>query len=201
MSLKKTIAIDLDDVLAAGAQGFVDYSNKRWGTNLTIADYTERWAQMWQVDIHEERRRARDIYNSGVVRKFKIMDKAMPVLTRLSKNYKLVVLTSRVRSIEKDTRDWLEEHFKGLFADIHFSGFYDELTHYSHTYTKDEISKEIGANYLIDDQLKHCVAAANAGVTSLLFGDYSWNKAENLPPGVIKAKNWKEVEGYFAKRG
>jgi 5'(3')-deoxyribonucleotidase len=156
---------------------------------------------MWQVDIHEEKRRAQDIYDSGVVRKFRLMDKAKPVLSRLSKDYRLVVLTSRVKSIEKDTRDWIDEHFENIFDDIHFAGFYDELTHSSHLYTKDEISQQIGADYLVDDQLKHCIAAAGVGITSLLFGEYSWNKAKNLPEGVKRVKNWEEIEEYFAKRG
>lgn len=37
----KTIAVDLDDVLSASVPGFVAYSNKRWGTTLTLDDYDE----------------------------------------------------------------------------------------------------------------------------------------------------------------
>lgn len=197
----QTIAVDLDDVLSAGAQGFIDFSNRRWGTNLTVNDFTERWAEMWGVDLTEERKRAHTIYKSGAVRKFKQKDSAKPILAELAKDYKLVVLTSRVKRIEKDTREWLDEHFNGIFDEVHFSGFYDELTADSHIYTKAEISREIGADYLIDDQLKHCFAAAEAGINALLFGGYPWNKDVDLPSSVTRVKNWQEVGEYFAKRG
>jgi len=38
---KPIIAVDIDDVLANLAQEIVDFSNKNWGTNLTIDDYNE----------------------------------------------------------------------------------------------------------------------------------------------------------------
>lgn len=200
MTSVSTIAVDLDDVLSAGAQGFVDFSNKRWGTNLTVDDFTERWAEIWEVDLEEEKRRAHIVYDSGIMRRYKRLDRALPVLTKLSETYKLVVLTSRVRRIEKDTMEWLDKHFPGIFTEVHFAGFYDELTSDSHTYTKAEISREIGADYLIDDQLKHCFAAASAGIEAILFGDYSWNRTEELPAKVTRVKNWQEVGEYFARK-
>jgi Holliday junction DNA helicase RuvA len=38
MSPKPIIAIDIDDVLAENARGFVEWSNKRFGTSLTTDD-------------------------------------------------------------------------------------------------------------------------------------------------------------------
>ena len=47
---KKVIAVDIDDVLAESARNLVEYSNKSWGTNITVDDYDEDWAKLWQVD-------------------------------------------------------------------------------------------------------------------------------------------------------
>ena len=66
--------------------------------------------------------------------------------------------------------------------------------------TKADIVKQIGADYLIDDQPKHCFAAAEAGITSLLFGDYRWNRNVKLPEGVVKVRTWHEVLEYFDGR-
>ena len=173
---KQTIAVDLDDVLSAGAQGFVDFSNKRWGTNLSVDDFTERWAEIWEVDLGEEKRRADDIYESRIIKHYAKLDKSKHVLDKLSEDYRLVVLTSRVKRMEADTLDWLDKHFGKIFEEVHFSGFYDNLTSKSHLYTKAELSLEIGADYLIDDQLKHSFAAAEAGIEALLFGNYKWNQ-------------------------
>jgi uncharacterized HAD superfamily protein len=66
--------------------------------------------------------------------------------------------------------------------------------------TKTKILAEIGANYLIDDQPKHCIAAAEAGITALLFGDYKWNKDIELKTNMVRVKNWQEVTEYFDGR-
>lgn len=53
MKDKRTIGIDVDDVLSQSAVGFVAYSNQRWLTNLTPDDYDEHWAEMWKIELAE----------------------------------------------------------------------------------------------------------------------------------------------------
>ena len=65
--------------------------------------------------------------------------------------------------------------------------------------TKAEICAEIGADYLVDDQPKHCLAAAKAGIKTILFGDYKWNRDTKLMPNMVRAKNWQEVLEYFTR--
>lgn len=64
---KQVLAIDIDDVLAANAAGFVRFSNERWGTNLAVDDYDEHWAKVWEVDEVETARRAIELHESGVI--------------------------------------------------------------------------------------------------------------------------------------
>ena len=60
------IAVDVDDVLAENAAGIVAFSNQRWGTNLTVDDYDEHWAKMWQVDNAEVERRTAEIVSTSL---------------------------------------------------------------------------------------------------------------------------------------
>lgn len=53
----------------------------------------------------------------------------------------------------------------------------------------------------IDDQLKHCQAAASLGIKAVLLGDYPWNRTEKLPSGVTRCKDWPAVLEYFNERG
>lgn len=197
----KTIAVDIDDVLAANAEAFVAYTNKKWGTNLTIDDYDEHWAKVWQVEHDEERKRVNEIYASGIFKKYRHFPEALPVLNELAQRYKLVVLTSRQKSLAGDTIDWVQKYFKNVFSEIHFSGIWDDWNKKSSEmihHTKAEIAGQIGADYLIDDQLKHCGAAAGAGIKTILFGDYKWNQTkESLPKNMTRAKDWPEVLKYF----
>jgi 5'(3')-deoxyribonucleotidase len=199
---KPVIAVDVDDVLAASAQGWVDFSNQKWGTNLTVDDYDEDWSKMWGVDRQEEMKRAKEVYNAVIVRDFRHDDTALPVLQKLAKKYELIVATSRVQAMHTETLEWLDKHYKGIFSGFHRSGLFDVLTPDSHKGTKAELIKKIGADYLIDDQPKHCLAVADLGIETILFGDYGWNSnIGELPPRVTRCFDWAAVERYFDERG
>ncbi len=198
---RKTIAVDIDDVLAANAPAFIAYSNKKWGTNLTIEDYDEHWVPVWKVDQKEAERRATEYHGSGVFSTFKHFPEAKPVLQRLAKHYRLVITTSRRSELEKETLDWMDRYFGNIFEEIHFAGMWDEINEESHRMTKAELCKRIGADYLIDDQPKHCFAVAKTGIQTLLFGTYPWSRdIGELPPKVLRVKDWQEVEKYFDAR-
>lgn len=197
---KPIIAVDVDDVLAATAEEFVNFSNKRWGTNLTPDDFDEHWAQMWKVDYEEEARRREHIVKAKVYLKPRFFNEAKPVLEKLSRDYKLVIVSSRGPGIRGETIAWLETAFGTVFSEYHFAKIWEDLkihTKVKIKMTKGELLNEIGANYLIDDQPKHCKAAAKAGIIALLFGNYRWVKQAKLAPGMVRVKDWQEVEEYF----
>jgi 5'(3')-deoxyribonucleotidase len=196
---KPVIAVDLDDVLASSAQGFVDYSNQRWGTHLTIEDYSEHWGEMWGIDHDETVKRAHEIYTAQIVKKFPRFDEAYSVLKKLSKHYALVITASRHRLVEQTTREWLHEHFNGIFKDVHLAGIWDKgmPTEEAINLTKAELCQRLNAKYLIDDHPKHCFAAAQVGIKALLYGSYRWNRDVSLPKGVVRVKDWKSIEAFF----
>ena len=190
------IAVDVDDVLAENAAGIVAFSNQRWGTNLTVDDYDEHWAKMWQVDNAEVERRTAEIVSTSLSAGYGHIGGALEVLERLAQHHHLMIATSRCLQVKGDTIAWIDEHFPGIFAStaVYFSGIWDELTNDSHRATKAELMTQINADVLIDDQLKHCQAVAAHGRNALLFGDYAWNQATVLPAGVVRCTNWYEVE-------
>lgn len=196
---KRVIAVDIDDVLALSAKGFVEFSNKQWGTKLTPEDYSEQWAKMWGVDHAEGEKRAQIIYGQNILGDFEHIAQARDVLSELSKSYQLVITTSRVRVLKTQTLNWINKYYPDIFSDVHFAGFYDELTPESHKQNKAELCLSIGADYLIDDHPKHCIAAAEAGISALLFGDYAWSRnLTDLPASVTRVKTWVQIKKYFA---
>lgn len=190
------IAVDVDDVLAENAAGIVAFSNQRWGTNLTVDDYDEHWAKMWQVDNAEVERRTAEIVSTSLSAGYGHIGGALEVLEHLARHHHLMIATSRCLQVKGDTIAWIDEHFPGIFAStaVYFSGIWDELTNDSHRATKAELMTQINADVLIDDQLKHCQAVAAHGRNALLFGDYAWNQATVLPAGVVRCTNWYDVE-------
>ena len=200
---KPIIAVDIDDVLSNLAQELVNFSNRTWGTNLSIGDYNEHWGEMWKVDDLEIKRRSAEIHGSDLTSNLTHNPDAKPVLKTLAKKYNLVLATSRRRLITQETKDWIDRYFNNIFSGVHFSGVFDNNKHASIQVqlTKTEILKQIGAHYLIDDQPKHCFAAAEAGITALLFGDYKWNRNVKLEKNMVRVKNWQEVLEYFNAKG
>jgi uncharacterized HAD superfamily protein len=194
---KQTIAVHIDEVLADSAADFIAYSNKKWGTNLSIDDFSEHWAQMWQLDHEKVKAREQAIFNSGIHIKYKTIDQSLEVLSKLAGDYKLVTITSRSSVLEPTTQEWLDKHYRGIFKEAYFSGIYDKPHPNRHRFTKANLLKSISADYLIDDQPKHCFAAAELGIKSILFGDYKWNRDIKLPKGVVRVKTWPEVAEYF----
>lgn len=195
---KQVIAVDIDDVLADNAAGFAAFSNERWGTELTAGHYQEHWATVWQTDAAETDRRALEFLQSGVLGTYNHYAEAKPVLDYLSQHFDLVVVTSRRSFLKPETDAWLEKFFPGVFLAVHYAGMWDAPSADRHLATKTEILSAIGADYLIDDQLKHCLSAAGAGVKALLFGEYTWNTSdEALPQGVDRVKDWSAILVYF----
>jgi len=196
-SSKPVIAVDIDDVIAASALGFIEYSNKKYGTHLTIDDYQDHWDKVWKTEYEESERRAVEYHESGHMATYGIIEGAHEVLKELKERFTLVVLTTRRNSINQLTKEWISKYYPDIFDTFIFSGFFDSATEKSVHMTKGELAKRAGVNYLIDDQLKHVQSATEIGIKGLLFGEYAWNRTEVLPPNVTRVKNWEEVRKYF----
>lgn len=198
---KQVIAVDIDDVLAANAEGWVKFSNKLWGTNLKVEDYDEDWSKMWQVDREEEAKRVKVFNESLIIKDYRHNEDAVEVLAKLSEKYELVIATSRTQGLHTETLKWLDKYYKDIFSAVHLSGVFEVMSADAHKATKADLVKRIGADYLIDDQAKHCLAVADAGIETILFGDYTWNSNIGpLPKGVTRCADWQAVEEYFDGR-
>ncbi len=190
---KKVTALDIDDVLSTNATHFVEWSNKTWGTHLGVEDFDEDLATMWNVDIDTVRIRMNEYVKSDTVSGHGYFAEAIPVIKKLRSKYDFILVTSRRTLLAPLTRKWIDKNFPDLFETIHHTGIFDKTEKGGHKKTKADICKEIGADYLIDDQPKHCFAVAEAGIQTLLFGDYAWNRRlTELPPRVTRVKNWAE---------
>jgi len=192
---KPIIAVDIDEVLSASAPDFVAFSNERWGTHLEPEDYTEQWLEMWQVDEEEATKRRVAYFESGIVGKHQPMMDAHTALKTLSKDYDIVLVTSRSIQLESETRAWVETHYADTVSAIYFSGIYDSgLGISAFTKTKADVFAEIKPAIVIDDQLKHCEAATDLGIQTILFGTYRWNKDyEGSNPLLTRCNTWQEV--------
>lgn len=195
---KPTIAIDVDEVLADYAAEFVVMSNKLWATNFNVEDYHEDWLSLWGVDMDEAVSRGQAMLEDRMHERLRHNDEAVGVLNRLAERYELIVLTARNLATKDLTLAWLKRHYPMISPEsVNFAGIWDNPKPDAAKRTKGAIAKSLGVDYLIDDQLKHCLAASEHSIQSLLFGDYNWNQADTLPANVSRVSNWQAVEEYF----
>lgn len=202
--MKPIIAVDLDDVLGDENHAMMHFINRRYGRAHTPEDYNITgeywgfWQTVWGVDeaeavtMYEAFLQAHD--TSEVVQE--IIPGAVEAINHLKKTYDLVIITSRQIEILRSTEKWLDSHFPATFKDVHFTALRGDRKKIS----KAQICQEIGASYLIDDNADHCSLAQEAGVQTLLFGDYGWNRTARVAPGVVRVRDWRAVQRYFASK-
>ena len=193
---RPTVAIDVDDVLAAHADAFISFSNRRYGTNFSIEDYHDDWPKLWGISHEEMEKRAKEFHTTQSVAKYQLIQEADNVILKLKESYRLFLVTARPKYNIESTYDWINRNFSGVFEDIHFVPIWEP----NNTVTKADICKQIGADFLIDDLPQHCNIAAQGGIKALLFGDYSWNRNEEILNGVTRVKDWNEVLKYFNEK-
>ena len=187
-TLKKTIAIDIDDVLSRNVEHFVEWSNKMWGTKLTIDDFDEDFVAMWGIPRSESQKRFQQYVDNELAHEHQALIEAIPIISKLKQKYTLILITSRRTVLAPVTRRWIDQHFPDLFEVIHHTGFYDSYDDTSHHRTKADICQEMKVDYLIDDQPKHCFAVAEVGIETLLFGDYGIETLKTYHRELLRSK-------------
>ena len=119
---------------------------------------------------------------------------ALQVLKHLKRHYELHVITSRDPVSKQYTETWIKQHFADTFTDIVLAG----NTYVSkNPRTKAAMCIGIGADYIIDDSVRHLLDCAKQGTKALLFGHYGWHEHGDLPHGIIRVRDWQEVKEYF----
>src|SRR5579862_2110664 len=204
---KPIIAIDIDDVLADEAEGVQRFVQQEYGhthkadDDLFEGPYNTYWEDRWQLQQGLSREEAENRFEaflaSPIKDDLKVVEGALKAIQELKRNYELVVVTSRYGRQLQTTQPWLEKHFPETFKRLEFVALWNK----DKSATKATIAKEIGADYLVDDNADHCALAAEEGITALLFGEQGWNRNVLEAPGIIRVKNWEEVLEYFNGRG
>ncbi|MDQ3065065.1 MAG: hypothetical protein M3Q36_02235 [bacterium] len=194
---KPIIAVDIDDVLSQSVSAMLRFSQELYGQSLSHDDYDEDLSIMWQVSKEEAEERWLKFLEQEPMRHYDVIESAVDVLTKLKQKYTLLAVTSRRQSLVEITEEWLESNYPNVIDKVVSSRIYGEGKDNAHSLTKAEILQEVEADYLVDDQFKHCLGATEVGVKALLFGGYPWNNHQILPQGIVRVKDWQAVLEYF----
>lgn len=193
---KPILAVDCDDVVANINDAVREFVNETYGLNYTAADYQvtgeyhRYWERIWGTPDNERSDRFEAFMQSGRMAQLEPVSGAFEALRQLKKEYRLVMLTARTADQMAFTHAWLEQKAPHIFDDVTFMHLWDTEGEKA---TKAAICQQLGAEILVDDNYDHCRLAADVGVRALLFGDYGWNRAQELMPGMERVADWRAV--------
>lgn len=196
---KRIIAVDIDDVLAASTDAVRKFVNERYSLDLQESHYqikAEYWGYYEAVwDQH-------DLNGDGILDEFHAqyvinqsnidsIKGAVEVLTELANRYRLVAVSSRRQEMQPETERWIRHTFGDVFEVVRCISSRDTKI------DKGEACFELGASFLIDDNVQHCISAKQQGIQPILFGEYGWQHEQEIPIDLVRCMNWCEVSEYF----
>jgi len=169
------IAVDIDEVIADFMTSLVAFHNEEYHTSFQLDDFVSYdFHRVWGGEQREANIKMHRFFSSSYFTNMRPLPGAKEALSTLCDRhgYELHAVTSRLHSLEADTRLWLDTHFPHLFSGVHFGSMY--ATDGS-SRKKSDICRDIGACLLIDDSPHHAVDCSGAGLPFILFGEYPWN--------------------------
>ncbi|HZP55321.1 MAG TPA: hypothetical protein VFB03_00955 [Candidatus Saccharimonadales bacterium] len=196
---RETIALDVDNVISDEDAAVRQHIFEQFGLPVDSKEYEIEapYGQNWFLAAGLTEEQAIAFYQPSV--NLAIKQRHLPIpgaaegLAVLNEHFDLVIVTSREDYTVDLTHEWLKRHIPNVFKEIEFKALWSNHP----SVTKAIICQALKASYLVDDRLDHCNIAAEAGIESLLFGNYPWNRAGDLADGVTRVSNWPAVLEYF----
>jgi 5'(3')-deoxyribonucleotidase len=182
--MRKTIAIDMDEVIADALGEHLLRYNREFSEQLTRDDLQGRW--LWDaVPPHRVRDLERYILSDDFFRVLPVMPDSQRVIERLQSRYNVFIATAAMEVPTSFTAKfhWLAEHFPFVpTTNIVFCG-----------------SKSIlYADYLIDDNPRQLRLFQNGKIGETEREGILFTSPANLNvSGFRRVNNWPEVEAMF----
>ena len=186
------IAVDCDDVLIRTTPFFVDAYNRQYGTKVTL-DKAHVGDEIWETDRATLDGRFAELMETEEYKTLAPSADEIAVLTALSKDHELHVITARRPHERETTQLVLDTYLPGVFTSLELVGF---------TGSKGEVCERINADILIDDNLRHLEDAIKHGLPkegAILFGDYAWNI--DSKGSFTRCHTWAEVQKEIDRLG
>lgn len=195
---KIVVAVDVDEVLGNFVSALNRFVADRYSSNHSVSEYyVYEFFRIWNCTRDEADMRVHEFFKTPYFKKgIHPIPGALRALQKVSSFCNLSVVTSRQNAIKDHTIQWIENHFPGLFQEIHFG---NHFALEGQSRPKSDICRSLGAKVLIDDNPRYAMECAEVGIRVLLFDyekSYPWCKIESVDqhPLVTKVHSWEEVE-------
>ena len=191
---RKTIALDIDEVLFPFLPDMNKYINSIFGTSFNLEDYfVYVFEDIWGGTKEDTARLINKFSKTESYKKIKPINGAQRGIEKLSKENDLIAISNRPIKIKEETEEQLKLFFPGKFKKVFCLG---GEKHYSTApIPKVNICKQEGASIIIEDGFRNALECAKAGIPAFLF-DYPWNKNKTVNQERITriyAPHWRNL--------
>lgn len=183
---KKRIAIDVDDVIAKTMEHFLDHLNSTSNYDFDYNDFENYNLKKVRSDVDFDINQELISYVRSNLALFEVYEDSKEIILDLSKEFELLVITSRSSVVKSATQEWIASHFPdGTFTGIYFleDSSFD---------CKSEFCKEHNCIFLLEDAPHYADATRNKGIYVLLFSR-PWNQYIEECDNLFRVKNWSEA--------
>lgn len=186
--MKKKIGIDIDEVVVEFMKGYIDFHNKKHGTNFNLGSITNY--HLWKSGFHKTKEESvRDVMEFQDSEDFNfitLIEGVKNCLKKISMDYNIIFITSRPEELKEKTRNFFYKHFPKNGYNFIFSGeIYGGKT-------KSQICLEEGISIMVEDNADYALDCAKRGIKTFLL-EKPWNKNYENHENIIKVKNWEEI--------
>jgi len=183
------IGIDLDEVISPLISPHCLFLNKKYGCNLTEADFhTYDFWNHYSVTMEQAVKDFYEFTESEFFQQIEPFAEAKPQLERLAKLDALHVITARQDFLKRVTMDFIQSNFPGVFSKIDFGNFFGKTGKRTE---KTELCYRNNIYLLVEDDPKHIVRVAR-DIPVIVF-DKPWNRNLEMARNTIRAYNWQDI--------
>ena len=172
---RKTIAIDMDGVIADAVSHFISWYERDSGVKVEISVFDG----VPEAEALPDGMVKKFVYTPGFFRTIPLMPGAQEALRVLMEHYDVYIVSAAMEFPQclTEKREWLEEHFPGIsWRNIIFCG--DKSV--------------IGTDYMIDDHVRNLDTFRGKG---LMF--HAGHNIHN--ESHTRMKTWEEILAFFEK--
>lgn len=186
------IGLDIDDVLAQFAAGFIPFINRKYGTTFAFHDFVDynSWTVMdiTQTEFHK---RVYEFYDSDEFDLLEPEENAPESVKKLSREHTFIAVTSRPDRVRERTEQWINKHVPYIKTILHSNQF---TLDNSASITKLSLCKAHDISILIEDAPKYTDEVSGGGIETILLNK-PWNQEYQPPTGATRANSWVEISG------
>ena len=196
---KPMIGVDVDEVLCPFVVQLCKFHNEYYNSELRpdhFFSYVFREIPEYGAkDEPQSKEILTQFFQSKYFADMPVILNAYDTLHGMKEDFNFSVITSRRNELETMTREWIDEYFPDIFDEQLFGNHFNDGA----SLTKTEMCQQINARIAIDDNLKYCQELSKSLDLVILYGDYPWNKMDNLPDNVIRCNDWFDIKATLSQ--